>query len=181
MGRAGIEPATLGLKVDASSSRGLAAAVRTACLSQIHLACVRVLWECLVDPLLTPCLVLLGNRPRACAGLTQGGFAPRAPTWSGRRAKAVVATAKADSNRRPWMRSLTEWGREGQRSANRGTRSYGSRRGHLGSRLQACRRSVLVVRSETRSRTRRSCLRSPLGWPGGRRPRRRRPSLRLLR
>src|SRR5262249_12903946 len=63
MGRAGLEPATGGLKVDASFSRGLAAAVRTACLSQVHLACVRVLWECLVDPLLTPGLVLPGNGP----------------------------------------------------------------------------------------------------------------------
>ena len=58
MGRAGIEPATLGLKVDASFSRELAATVRMACLSRIHLACVRVLWERLVDPLLTRVVAL---------------------------------------------------------------------------------------------------------------------------
>jgi hypothetical protein len=53
VGRAGIEPATLGLKVDAAVFRILGNAGRSPSLSQINSGGLRVLWRPLVDLLLT--------------------------------------------------------------------------------------------------------------------------------
>jgi hypothetical protein len=62
MGRAGLERASGGLRVDASASRGLALAPRMALLSQVFLANVRAVWGQLVDPPLTQRLAPEDNR-----------------------------------------------------------------------------------------------------------------------
>src|SRR5262249_41850368 len=79
MGRAGIEPATLGLKVDASASYELAAAMGMAQLSQTRFVCVRAVWDQLVDPLLTLRVACASNMVRLCSNWmtrvsSRGGF-----------------------------------------------------------------------------------------------------------
>jgi hypothetical protein len=61
MGPAGFEPASGGLKVDASVSSGLALAAQMSLLSQECLGWVRAFWDPLVDPPLTQFLVFEGN------------------------------------------------------------------------------------------------------------------------
>jgi len=61
MGRAGLEPATGGLKVDANVSRRLADPLELASMSQIGFGWVRAVWDPLVDPALTQAVALAGN------------------------------------------------------------------------------------------------------------------------
>jgi hypothetical protein len=61
MGRAGIEPATLGLKVDAGVFWALGDGGRKRVVEPNQFGCLWVLWGKLVDLLLTPSVAIAGN------------------------------------------------------------------------------------------------------------------------